>query len=229
MSAEFDKYAKAYKDQHAQSTSFFGGETDYFAQYKAQHLGKVLAAKSFAPKTILDFGCGIGNSLPHLRQAFPDATVDGADPSIESLNLAKERLDSKGKLFHLTPSAEILEQGKYDLIFMACVLHHVPLTERESLVRHLIRATAPGGLVCVFEHNPYNPLTQRAVSTCPFDADAILLTLSESQRLLSKQGLREQSRAYTLFFPAWLAALRPLEPFLSRIPLGGQYCVVYSR
>ena len=44
-----------------------------------------------------------------------------------------------------------------------------------GFVADMVRVTRPGGLVCVIEHNPLNPLTRLAVNRCPFDADAVLL------------------------------------------------------
>ena len=44
------------------------------------------------------------------------------------------------------------------------VLHHVPRSERPALIDGMKRALRPGGLLFVFEHNPYNPLTRHAVA-----------------------------------------------------------------
>ena len=74
----------------------------------------------------------------------------------------------------------------------------------------------------VFEHNPYNPVTRRAVQQCPFDDDAILLSPREVRRLLAGAALSGVQQDYVLFFPRPLARLRPLEPWLKRCPLGAQ-------
>ena len=37
------------------------------------------------------------------------------------------------------------------------------------------RVVRPGGLLCIIEHNPFNPLTRLAVVRCEFDRDAVLL------------------------------------------------------
>jgi hypothetical protein len=82
-----------------------------------------------------------------------------------------------------------------------------------------------GGRLFVFEHNPYNPVTRHLVNTCPFDADAVLLTRAETVALLKTAGLEPSAAAYCLFFPRLLAGLRPLETWLGWLPLGGQYFV----
>ena len=44
-----------------------------------------------------------------------------------------------------------------------------------KLFDELHRVLAVGGMVIVFEHNPMNPLTVRAVNNCPFDENAVLV------------------------------------------------------
>ena len=68
-------------------------------------------------------------------------------------------------------------------------------------------------------------MTQRLVSTCPFDADAVLLGKGETAARLKRAGLEIDKAGYCLFFPGALAALRPLERHLQWLPLGGQYFV----
>ena len=110
---------------------------------------------------------------------------------------------------------------------MAGVFHHVPVSQRLTVLRRLAGLLAPGGLLFVFEHNPFNPVTRRMVATCPFDEDAELITLNEMKQLVTISGeLKVTATNYCLFFPQFLSFLRPLEKFLNWIPGGGQYFVV---
>ena len=86
--------------------------------------------------------------------------------------------------------------------------------------------TRPGGLMMVFEHNPLNPATRYIVATCPFDENAVLLGAPALRRSQEKAGFDGVSVAYTGFFPGRLRALRPLERFMSALPLGAQYYTV---
>ena len=61
--------------------------------------------------------------------------------------------------------------------------------------------TRPGGLVAIFEHNPLNPLTRKAVRDCPFDEDAVLLSRGEARRRLAEAGLAEVEAPFIIFFP----------------------------
>jgi hypothetical protein len=83
--------------------------------------------------------------------------------------------------------------------------------------------------LAIFEHNPLNPLTVRAVNTCPFDANARLIRAKALRRSLQMAGWRDPAIRYHLFFPRLLAALRPLEPLLTWLPIGAQFSVVARR
>ena len=77
----------------------------------------------------------------------------------------------------------------------------------------------------IFEHNPLNPLTRRAVAGCEFDRDAVLLRRSESERLLRGAGLRDPEGAYIVFFTRDSERLQRVERLLGGVPLGAQYVV----
>ena len=89
-------------------------------------------------------------------------------------------------------------------------------------IMHLL---APNASLVIFEHNPYNPVTRYMVHTCPFDRDAVLLRPAEIRQLVTASGIQVVRSDFTLFFPAFLRGLRPFEPYLRRVPLGGQYVV----
>lgn len=72
-------------------------------------------------------------------------------------------------------------------------------------------------------------MTRRLVSTCPFDADAVLLGMSETTARMRDAGFAIETKAYCLFFPGSLAALRPVEDRLGWLPFGGQYFVAGVR
>jgi 2-polyprenyl-3-methyl-5-hydroxy-6-metoxy-1,4-benzoquinol methylase len=212
--AEFDKHAAGYDEMHRTSVAASGEDPDYFARYKRDVLVRLLGDSFDAP--LLDFGCGIGNLTTHLLGSFSD--VSGYDPSSKSIELARERC-AGAKLFFEMRDAP---QDHYGAVVVANVLHHVPPRERASLLGEITSRLRPGGTLVVFEHNPLNPLTRRAVSACPFDEDAVLLWPWEATRLLAGAGLRAVQRDFIVFFPRALAALRPIEPRLRALPVGAQ-------
>jgi SAM-dependent methyltransferase len=114
--------------------------------------------------------------------------------------------------------------GEYDFIFSACVFHHIAPALREPILQRLWQSLKPEGLVVVWEHNPWNPITRKVVKDCIFDKDALLLSIVEMIRLQgrtipnSKIGYR-----FVTFFPAALHKLQPLEAALGWLPLGAQW------
>jgi SAM-dependent methyltransferase len=214
---DFDQYAGQYEALIAAQTGFFDRDNDYFVRYKVER-AKALAGDVDA---VLDFGCGIGRAMPYFRAAFPDADVVGCDPSADSLAIARREYPD----CRFFPMDELATTTKFDLVLASCVFHHIAPQERQGALRYCYDRLKPGGHLVIFEHNPFNPVTQRLVSTCPFDADAVLLRMSETIRRMREAQFEIAATGYCLFFPAQLAAMRPLEKYLSWLPLGGQYFV----
>jgi SAM-dependent methyltransferase len=144
--------------------------------------------------------------------------VAGYDPSARSLDVARER--AAGATFYTTP--ESIPDAAFDAAVLSGVLHHVAPAARLELVRAAVAKLKPGGRLFVFEHNPYNPLTAKAVRDCPFDDDAILLPPREARALLRGAELSSVRQDYVLFFPKVLERLRPYEKLLRAFPLGAQ-------
>jgi SAM-dependent methyltransferase len=219
MAAKFDAYAKDYETLHANSITASGEQPGYFADYKVDCLARLTGSKFDEP--VLDYGCGVG-ALTH-RLCTRYRQVCGFDPSGESLALARER--GKDALFYDDPEA--LPLAHFGVVVLSNVLHHVLPGERPALVRRIRTLLRPGhGRLVVFEHNPYNPLTRRAVSQCEFDDDAILLSPGELVGLLRESGYCQVQRRFIVFFPKILAPLRPFEPYLGWLPAGAQMMVV---
>jgi 2-polyprenyl-3-methyl-5-hydroxy-6-metoxy-1,4-benzoquinol methylase len=173
--------------------------------------------------SILDYGCGIGNLTERLADGVRE--VHGFDPSAKSLEVAGAR--AKGATFH--QEHDSIPNDHFACAVLSGVLHHVPPAERRALLATVRTKLAPGGFVAVFEHNPWNPLTRRAVATCPFDDDAVLLWPPEVKRLLREAGLARVQLDYIIFFPRMLARLRPLEPQLRWLFAGAQTLTVGYR
>jgi SAM-dependent methyltransferase len=121
------------------------------------------------------------------------------------------------------------EEASFDLSFAICVLHHVPPAGRAAFIAEMRRVTRPGGLVAIFEHNPRNPLTRKAVRDCPFDEDAVLLPRGEARRRLAEAGLAEVEAPFIIFFPREGSLRSRLERRLGWLPLGAQYYVAGTR
>lgn len=227
-SAEFDRFAAHYEEMHARSIRISGETADYFAAYKVQMVSGDVPDTQ-APPRILDFGGGTGNSLGHFRRLFPRSNIVLADPSARSLALAGERFPGAAELVHLTGDRLPFEDGHFDVAFAACVFHHIPAAGHHGALQELRRVLSARGRLFVFEHNPLNPLTLKAVRDCPFDEDAVLIRAGEMAERLRGAGFGDVRTQYCVFFPHMLRHLRVLEPWLGRIPLGAQYCLRADR
>jgi SAM-dependent methyltransferase len=217
----FDDYSNEYNAILENRLKIFSHNVDFFAERKIIILKNMLG---YHPKMILEYGCGIGRNLSFLYKYFPVAKISGCDISKESLKLSEKY--NFAKFYHLG-SDEIKE--KFDLIFISCVFHHIDPQIRGEVVEYIFSLLTNKGCVFVFEHNPYNPLTRHLVDTCPFDTDAILLSMRECNNLFKSKGFSAMAQQYYLFFPPRLAKLYFIEEYLRWLPLGGQYFIQFSK
>ena len=221
---EFDRFADEYLAAHAENLTITGEDPEYFARYKIEEISRLYRSRSLpSPERILDFGCGIGNSVVHLKAAFPQARIVGLDVSARSLDIARGRFP-EAATYQIYDGGEIpLPEKSYDLIFSSCVFHHIEAAEHPSIFRQLRRLLAANGAMIIFEHNPLNPVSRYIVATCPFDENAVLIGGRDFARTQREAGFGSVEVAYTGFFPGALRGLRRLEPLLRAAPVGAQY------
>ncbi len=223
---EFDRLAEEYYGLHSENIVMSGETPEYFAEYKIKEVAAQLRKDRWRPRTILDFGSGIGNSVPYFRKYFPISILTCADVSQPSLGVSRRR--HAGCEHYVVVGGDRLPfaDDSFDLIFSACVFHHVPHEQHARWLRELNRVATPNARLFIFEHNPLNPLTTFAVRTCPFDKNACLIegrTLSGRTRDAHWSSVEVR---YRVFFPRMLRWLRSLEPHLGWIPFGAQYYVI---
>ncbi len=228
MSSDFDRYSGDYADVVQQSIDFAGQDVAFFTEVKVRVL--LAAARRHIGETqtlrVLDVGCGVGLTESFLVGRC--AEVHGVDVSAASVRRAQH--DHPKARFQTFDGQRLpFEDRHFDLVFAINVMHHVPPSERDPLVAEMARTLRPGGLAAIAEHNPWNPLTRRAVSLCPFDEDAVLLRRGESRRRLERAGLKCVEARYILFFPWRGARWRAIEARLGWLPLGAQHLVAARR
>ena len=224
---EFDRYAEDYDAALAQGLAATGEDKNYFARGRLRWLRAELERRAFSARAVLDFGCGTGSAAPHIAEELAPETLVGVDVSGKSLDVARREHAATGARFHLLTEYE--PEGEFDLAYTNGVFHHIAESERAGAFGYVFKSLRPGGLFAFFENNPWNPGTRYTMRRNPFDEDAVMLSPPEARRLLKASGF-EVLRTETLFyFPRALGFLRPLEPALARLPLGGQYLVLCRR
>jgi SAM-dependent methyltransferase len=223
MPAEFDRHGEDYETAVDSAIAFAGQKHEVYLEAKARKLLELARRRlGTAAATALDVGCGPGLVERLLSGRF--AELHGVDVSEAMVALARERVP-EAEFRVSSPDRLPYEDGRFDLVFTVCVLHHVQPGGRASLVAEMARVTRPGGLVVVFEHNPWNPLTRKVVRSCAFDEGVVLLTQREVAAALRATGLEITDAAYLLFSPWRGALVERAERALAKVPLGAQYVV----
>jgi len=227
MTPEFDSYAPEYRDLlHDPIRDRFANGSQFFHRRKAVLIHDFLARlrMSVASMAWLDVGCGQGELLKIAGSAFARAV--GCDPSAKMM----EACAGIEMFEQLSPSELPFPDQSFDFITAVCVYHHVPCEQRAALTASIYRVLKPGGVFCLIEHNPFNPVTQIIVRRCPVDSDAELLTASTASGLMRSAGLEIIETAYFLYFPeSVFGRIGWIERYLRPLPAGGQFAMFSRR
>lgn len=97
------------------------------------------------PKTVVDLGCGPGNSTELLKRRWPEARLLGLDSSPSMLEEARKRLPDVH--FEQADIATWIPERPLDVIFANAVMQWLP-NPVEILVR-LLQHLPPGGVLAV--------------------------------------------------------------------------------
>jgi SAM-dependent methyltransferase len=220
----FDQLSPSYEEllRDPIRERFTGRESAFFHRRKADLIRRFFRRRGLGTAGLryLDVGCGKGELLGLLHSDFERAA--GCDVSAAMLRQVTEIEVRVQK----DPLQIPYGDAEFDLVTAVCVYHHVPPACRATLTAEIARVLRPGGIFCMIEHNPFNPVTRLIVNRTPVDSDAILLPASVARRLAIGAGLAPLEQDYFLFFPqAIYRYLKRLEGALAKVPLGGQYAV----
>jgi SAM-dependent methyltransferase len=200
----------------------FADNADFFIDQKCRAMMLEVErrnGRATPPARVLDVGCGRGPAVRFLRERWQ---TFGADVSMEMLREAPPALP----LVAQEPARLPFGGDVFDVVFAICVYHHLERHEFVGHMREMVRVVKPGGLVVVFEHNPYNPVTQLIFRRAPIDQGHMMLPPRELRAVFRAGGLTDLTTRYVLFFPQSIARRAAgLEDALRYIPLGGQYFV----
>lgn len=224
--AEFDQFADEYHAMHTKGIAASGEGPEYFSEYKIKDIAKAVSrpdGTTAAGLKLLDFGAGTGNSVPFVTKHFPTASLTCLDLSQRSLDLAEKRFPGQAAYVRFGGDSIPFDDDHFDIAFAMCVFHHIDHSQHVQTLGELRRVIRPGGHLFVFEHNPLNPLTVRVVNQCPFDANARLIGAKDMKKRLLDAGFVNAKASYRVFFPRALRPMRATEPWLTWLPLGGQY------
>ena len=228
MQAEFDSLAKEYTHLLDEAVALSGESSEYFAEYKIADLAKKCQGMDAPLNNILDFGSGIGNSVPYFRKYFVDSSISCAEVSQASIDFAKARFPGNELYLKIDDSLNI-DSNSYDIVFSACVFHHIPPSEHSYWLKELYRVLKPGGILAIYEHNPLNPLTVLTVKTSPLDVNAKLIFPRILCKQATKIGFVNTKISYKLFFPKFLSLFKFLEKYMGKLCFGAQYSFITQK
>jgi 2-polyprenyl-3-methyl-5-hydroxy-6-metoxy-1,4-benzoquinol methylase len=138
------KFRRSELNDHSKRKFFDSGES---------HVHGVLATirryldPAFAPRTVLDFGCGVGRLLIPFARVVDE--VVGLDVSASMLQEARRNCDEHGlhnvRLLDSNDSLSTLN-GSFDLIHSCIVFQHIPAARGRAIFSKLLQHLRPGGV-----------------------------------------------------------------------------------
>jgi SAM-dependent methyltransferase len=104
----------------------------------------------FAPRTVLDFGCGVGRLLLPFAKVAED--VVGLDVSPSMLQEARRNCDEQRlhnvRMFRSDDNLSTLT-GEFDLIHSCIVFQHIPVERGRALFSKLLQHLSAGGVSAI--------------------------------------------------------------------------------
>lgn len=119
--------------------------------------GVVETLKELSPATVVDFCCGTGSQLRHLRKAGYEGLV-GIDLSPNMVEYARSRrtfVDCRIE----DATASSLESSSFDLAIVSFALHEKPKALASAMLSEMRRVVRKGGWVVVVDYL-YDSLTR---------------------------------------------------------------------
>jgi tRNA (cmo5U34)-methyltransferase len=111
------------------------------------------------PVSVLDLGCGTGNTTRSLRQLLPTSRITCLDGSEHMLAMAREKLSADGATDMAYCRADLtnphwaqeLAPDLYDAVISVLVLEHLPFEEYRHCIAEVLRILKPGGWLVTAE------------------------------------------------------------------------------
>jgi len=221
----FENYKDSYQESIQKSIAFIGQKLEFFTEVKANQILKIAKEQLGNTKllNVLDVGCGIGLTDKFLASKFNK--LSGVDVFTGVINKA---IQLNPLVNYQTYDGQKLpfEDGSFDIVFTICVIQCVPKAQWQNFIEEMKRVVKKGGLIIIFEHNPYNPLTRFVTWRCELNKGLPLIPKNSLRKLFKKSGLKEIKDKYIVFFPWRSKIYRKLENLFGWFPIGAQYLLV---
>lgn len=103
-------------------------------------------------KSILEVGCGVGETTQRLQVAFPKLQATGVDISAENIASAHRLFGDCGPTFFVSDLTQPVQGGPFDVVTLIDVYEHIPRCDREVFHANLRKSMSD---------------TARLILTCP--------------------------------------------------------------
>ena len=122
-------------------------------------------------KSVLDLGCGTGNLMASVLEAYPEVRLFGIDPSEGMRQACTQRLAGREDVQVTAGDAlEIpFDDGKFDCVITNLALHHVAPDDRSKCAGEIARVLKKGGaliysdMFCDIDGPPGDPRKARDI------------------------------------------------------------------
>ena len=145
---------------------------------------KLHSIESFLPSkpTILDIGCGTGDSTWAIRESIEYANIVGIDLSPYMIDVAKLQYDIE--FIHANAAYMPFANDTFDVITSFALFHEMPKRYSIKVLTECLRVLKPGGYLLIWDQKitPESATTQQckgAPSIEPFLASYITLNITE--------------------------------------------------
>jgi protein-L-isoaspartate O-methyltransferase len=154
----------------------------------------------FAPRTALDFGCGVGRLLVPLARM--SGTVYGVDVSGTMRALAGTNLAARG-IANVTLAASLDDlataRGTLDLVHSTLVFQHIRAERGTRIFADLVAMLAPGGCGAVQVHlGRRAPRLRRAIGTARARHRVVNIAVNALRGSFSTEALPYEMNEYDL-------------------------------
>jgi SAM-dependent methyltransferase len=201
-------------------------ERIFRAEYNGFKIAKILENMAFKQFHLLDFGCQDGLTDFTLQYLMPHSIITGVDISKRWVKFANRHFQPVSFLHCKEAPPLPFGNATFDVIIALEVFHHIDKTMWERHLQDFIRLLKPGGIVLILELNPYNGEVKRSFENNPFEKKSHLISPWHIKKLMSGYGATKLH--FFNFFPR-SELLRPLEKYLTKLPLGQQYACILTK
>jgi SAM-dependent methyltransferase len=150
---------------------YFDTEHPEYSVARLSFAAQAIAERTDARSSLVDLGCGAGNTLAYLVEATAVRDVVGVDVSPRLLERCRAAVECPVHLASIVDDDLATLLGRtFDVAVVAAVLHHLigrtragSVTYARKAIRNALRLLNPGGHLVIVEPTLHPPLAMDAV------------------------------------------------------------------